>query len=376
MSIEFKDLKKFEKDGNILLSGEVTINNTNKSDKISIPPVENEDCNIIVSKETSYYFLDLIKKSPLTSTNITLYDQDGNIFNKYVSGRKNNNSGNLSYKTDTKMMLKNIEIPSFGKNYLLLDSYLGADDCHLKEIRDRFINADFPDNFQDKNLTIFTSEKIMDMGLRFPENVKVVLVKSKNYMELANCFVEYIFGKVFGDVSQFNKFLYIGKGKALSSRVDNQDISVICRSEGRIEFSTKKEEVIANFVIFLKNTSDEFNITMDDERVNYINSTCNEKFLALPYVSFYYDFNKENVNDIISSNQEIVISFMVNNPFKSFEDDKTIIDSFLNNIHHELYAIIQNNFVSNHSKVPKYLKFPEQPSMKNMFCQQSGGNYY
>jgi hypothetical protein len=382
MSIEFKDLKKFTKDGNILLSGEVVINNTNKSDKISIPPVEDGDCNLIISKEASFYILDLIKKSPVTHTNITLYDQDENIFNKYVSDRKNNNSGNLSYKTDTKMMLKNIKVPTIGKNYLVLDSYLGADACHLEKIRERFIINDYPTQLKGKNLTVFTTKRISDMMVSFPTDVEVITVNTKNPSDLINCVVEYVFGKVFGDTSPFNKFIDFGKNcSTLCCRVDNPEISMICRSGGRVEFSTKKEEVSSNFVIFLKNFSEDFHILMDDELISYSIESCDEKFLALPYVSLYTDFNdvknKEKANDIMSGNQELIISFMINNPFKSFQNGKTFVDHFMEDIHDNLYNFIYSNFAFNHSKTSfGGIKFTDSlipKTVKNIHCQQSGG---
>jgi len=377
--MEFKNLKKFSSENSevILLSGNVTINNSKKSGVV-IPPLVNEDCNIIIPQSMSH-MLHLITSSPVTKTNINIYDQEGNIFNKYSSSRETNKPGNLFYKTSTKMTLNSIVIPPTGNNYLLLPEYLGAESCKLEEIRNKFIEWDYPSNFESKNLTILTTKKVMDFGVKFPSDVKILILDSDSFIVSV---IEYFFGKHFGDTSNFVKTL-IPKNycEGIVSLTKDSSILVSCRKEGKIEFFTKEQEASSEFLILMSNLNEsESKFTYeDDETKELIFENINDETISkvLPISKIFYNYKtnekKTSFNEFFKKNSMSLLKFISVNDFSEFTKKDNLIDVFFNKVQDNLYSLMIQNFAMIHNKSRGLIQYSSVPLMNDIFRQESGG---
>lgn len=380
--MEFKNLKAFKSEDSkiVLLSGNVSINNSKKNG-VLIPPLITEDCNIIIPQSMSY-ILHSISSAPVTNTNINIYDQEGNIFNKYSSNRESNKPGNLFYKTSSKMTLNSIVIPPGQNNYLLLPEYLGAEACKLDSTRSKFIEWDYPKNFESKNLTVFTTKKVMDFGVKFPYDVEVVILDSLYFTE---AIIEHFFGKNFGDPTVFVKTLVPKIDcNGIVSVTKNPSITISCRKDGNLEFFTSEEEANSDFVI-LMTKPDEMDYLMDftydiEDTFQFVmfNDSIDEKISkVLPLSKLYYDYKKnENeitFNDFFKEHSSMMLEFMITNNFSDFVNINNIVDIFFNKIHDNLFSLINQNFSMNHSKHKFHPKYASLPSVKDIMRLDSGG---
>jgi hypothetical protein len=381
--MEFNNLKSFKSEDSktFLLTGNVSITNCKKNGVV-IPALNDQDCNIVIPQSLSH-LLNLISNSPVTKNNITIYDQEGNIFNKYLSTRETNKPGNLFYKTSTKMTLNGITIPPGDKNFLLLPDYPGAEACKLESTRNRFIECDYPSNFEEKNLTIFTTKKVINFGIKFPSTVEILVLDSDSFLESV---IEYFFGKHFGDTSTFIKTLTPSfPCKNIVSLTKDNNITISCRKEGKIEFFTNKEEISSDFVILMKSEeiSSKTHLMFNCDKEIIFEMTSNENISnVLIYADIYYNYKivekKTKFCDFYKENTSELFSFMLDNHFSEFIQNDNIIDIFFNKIHDNLYSLILNNFISIHSKTPHmkniYSHSPLQ--INDLLRQESGGDVH
>jgi hypothetical protein len=378
MSIEITNFKQIfsEKHNTSILSGDITIN-TPRDEGICIPPIEeSKNINIILGKGDDIHLIDEIIKSPITDSNVTIYDFENNIIRKYVSSRKTNNIGNTYVTTDRKSMLSNIIIPYTPdtKNYLLVTSYPGVESCKTEEIISKFLSLDRLENFNSKDLTVFTTNELKDYFIdkflcEVPKgDFEVEYYDKKN---IYTAVAETIFGKSINDVvTTLNGFLtFDPMCDTLICKSSSLCVTMNCRTSNRIQIHSSKNGEVTNFTIVLRTTKPVTKVTFgSNSSVNVYNFNPDievfesDKMVKIedkiiPYINLYHLYNEAKISKTLDTFFEVhkdsIYNFLFKNPML---EGIELLHDYEN--YHEFFTHIKESL---HSKFYEYISFKHFP---------------
>ena len=256
---------------NSILVGEISIS-TPSPDAIEIPGVApNEDVNIILQKGDDIQFKTLTQTSPVRPFAVNIYDQYGQLCNKYEAGRTNNTSGTVKITSDIKVLLSNIDFPkvSSGQTYLVIRNYPGLESCILDESKNALVLRDL-ENLKAK---VDTTQVVLVICSQIYKKINQVGIQLDNYFKkvyhydganIIHYFVEYLFGKsVAGSKPSFQGMLNFGENvNVVLSRFRSESnhalVETQVRRNGRIQINTENKQSSAKFFVMVshKNPSD------------------------------------------------------------------------------------------------------------------------
>jgi hypothetical protein len=394
MSIEITNFKQIfsEKNSTSILSGDITIN-TPHNEGMCIPPIEeSKNINIILGKGDDIHLIDEIIKSPITDSNITIYDFENNIIRKYMSSRKTNNIGNTFVTPERKSMLSNIIIPYTPetKNYLLITSYTGVENCKTGEIRSKFLSLDKLDNFNSKNLTVVTTKELIGYFrdiIRSPEITEVPIgdfeVKSYDKKDIYTAVAETIFGKSINDsATTLNGFLTFDPiCEAMMCKSSSHYVSMTCRTSNRAQINSSKNGEVTNFVVLLQtskpidtvifgsNSSPDIYTFAPSIEVLESDKMTKIEDMIMPYINLYYLHSEaqtsKTLDTFFDTQKDNVYNFMFKNPMKegieSLGDYKNYADFFISikdSLQSKFYEYINSKHFRELSVAPRHVKLP------------------
>jgi hypothetical protein len=276
-----------------LLFGELHVESIN-SNPILIESEFKNDINIIMPKKYDTIFKKTAELSPITKNNITLYDQESNIINKWKRDRLDNKSGNVNIELENTKLLSNYNIPKVGSDDHLLivfNDHSIIHDCITEIVKMNLLIEDlkrFIENIKDKytitinkpvliiNKTINSlfekfNDKIKDKLNFFEIRVIDIDNKANNVYTFVNGLAELVFGK---NISQnndiFQTFLEIEDSESNNeieiegSWTDqgNTNIKLSPRTNGRIQVTSFSKNVSCSFMLLLKTSCEPENPTV------------------------------------------------------------------------------------------------------------------
>jgi hypothetical protein len=395
MSIEITNFKQIfsEKNSTSILSGDITIN-TPHNEGICIPPIEeSKNINIILGKSDDIYLIDEIIKSPVTNSNVTIYDFENNIIRKYVSSRKTNTVGNTFVTTDRKSMLSNIIIPHTPetKNYLLITSYPGIESCKTEAIRSKFLSLDKLENFNSKNLTVVTTNELSGYFQGVIRSPEITVVPKGDYevqcYEKKNIYTavaETIFGKSINDsATTLNGFLSFSPScEAMMCKSSSHYVSMTCRTANRVQINSSKHGEVTNFVVLLQTSKpiDTVIFGSNSSPDIYTFSPSNEVLgsdkmskiedMIMPYINLYYLHSEAQTSKTLDvffdAQKHNVYNFMFKNPMKEgieslgdYENYTEFFTSIKDSLHTKFYEYINSkHFPELSVPPPRHARLP------------------
>ena len=376
MSIDISNFKQIfsEKNNTSILSGDITTN-IPRNEGIYIPPIEeSKNINIILGKGDDIELIEEIIKSPITNSNITLYDFENNIIRKYLPSRKTNAIGNTFITTERKSMLSNIIIPYTPetKNYLLITSYPGVESFKT-ELGSKFLSLDKLENFNSKNLTVITTPELKGYftGKRFD-------VRWFDKKDIYIAVAELIFGKCINDsTTTLNGFLTFDPiCEAMLCKSSSHHISMTCRTSNRVQINSSKNGEVTKFILVLQTSkpidtaifgsnsnSDIYTFVpnievLGSDKMSKIEDT------IIPYLNLYHYYNEAQISKTLDVFFDVqknnVYNFLFKNPMKegieSLSDYENYIE-FFTSIKDSLYTKIYQYMSSKHFPEPQKIPF-------------------
>jgi hypothetical protein len=395
MSIEITNFKQIFSKNTSILSGDITVN-IPRNEGIVIPPIEeSKNINIILGKGDDIELIDEIIKSPITDSNITIYDFENNIIRKYVSSRKTNTIGNTYVSTERKSMLSNIIIPHTPgtKNYLLITSYPGVESCKTEAIRSKFLSLDNFENFNSKNLTVITTRELSGYFrdiIRSPGITEVPKgdfeVQIYDKKDIYTSVAELIFGKCINDsTTTLNGFLSFSPVcEAMMCKSSSHYVTMNCRTSNRVQINSSKNGETTKFilvlqtskpidtVIFGSNSSPDICTFAPSIEVLGSDKMSKIEDTIIPYLNLYHYYNEAQVTKTLDSffdiHKDNVYNFLFKNPMKEgieslsdYENYTEFFTSIKDSLHTKIYNYMSSKYFPEPSPFPRYRAGMVQP---------------
>lgn len=194
----------------------------------SIAP--NMTAHICLQKGDDIIFKTAMISAPVTPFEIIMYDQCGEISNKYPSNRIDNNSGTALITLENKILFSNIIFPlTVGQQYLVISDYPGLSKCMLQRSKSILVNNDlekFSEKYDLRKIILFINEQLyLELSMLDIDLYKyfgdVHSVKSDCLIPYA---VEYIAGaSIAGSKTSFQGTLEFGDVDIEECRFCNQE---------------------------------------------------------------------------------------------------------------------------------------------------------
>ena len=330
---------------NTIIVGALLVN-TYSLKVISIPPQINENINVIMQKGDDCIFKSLMNSSPVCPYNINLFDQYGDLCNKWNATRNNNSSGNVQITSETKALISSINLPCNkfpDTNYLVISSYDGLRNCALKESKKILVSSDLkmiPPSM--KSVILFIADHIKneldELGFVISDYFSIVHAYPKQ--NLINTFVEFIVGKNVADSKpSFQGMLNFGSNVEIAAvrSLPVPDISKIkyhIRTGGRLQINTLEQSGAMKFLIVLKHSgTNEIDIVKENLETGFdiINNTVQvtpdleiHNFKTLfDGIHFFENLNsikeKNELMTFIKANSSNVALYLFDSPLNVFE---------------------------------------------------------
>ena len=200
-NLNIKNLYTLPIDEKIFMCGEIKTT-ASTSDSLTVDSMFPDDVHVVIPSQ-----LDLkhsVSTYPISKNNIYLYDQQGNVTNKWLSDRINNNPGDVKNNTSQVVLFNQIDIPKVPENtnlVLVLNKHASMTECSSGFIKEQIIKSDLEKfygklNPKVKNYLILTKEVDKDVfSSDIPANLnitKIVLDSGRLIPGLA----ELLFGKI------------------------------------------------------------------------------------------------------------------------------------------------------------------------------------
>lgn len=303
----------YESNGLTLLFGTMETN-ASPPNAIKLPPIEANDCHVILSKETHSTFKTSIYEAPLTNKSIQTYDQLGHVVGRYENGRKNNSSGNLSILSDPVTLLSNIvfpKTPDANTIYLPMTNYRGLFQPQAPEARRMLFDLDI--DLMKKNVDVSRVHLLIPSVLLKSMESIVSLDELKTIFgkvtevtsgDCISYLVELICGKnISGNSPIFQGLLNFGENidvmgvKGMNLKVSNATVQLLARRNGRIQVTTNGQHGSYVFMAILRKKvpMESFNIT---EEITDTNISINPSMLAKPET---FAFNTEYIDNYVKA---------------------------------------------------------------------------
>jgi len=303
----------YESNGVTLLFGTMETN-ASPPNAINLPPVETNDCYVILSKDTHPTFKTSIYEAPLTNKNIQTYDQLGHVVGRYETGRKNNSSGNLSILSDPVTLLSNIVFPKTSDTntiYLPLNNYRGLFQAQVPEARRMLFDLDI--DAMKKNVDVMRIHLLITTNLVKSMETIVTLAELKTIFgkvtEVVSAdtipyLVELICGKsISGNSPIFQGLLNFGDNidvlgvKGMNIKTNNAPVQLLARRNGRIQVTTNGQHGSYVFMAILRKKvpMESFSIT---EEITDTNISIDASMLAKPDT---FGFSTDYVDNYIKA---------------------------------------------------------------------------
>ena len=287
----------YESNGVTLLFGTMETN-ASPPNAINLPPVETNDCSVILSKDPHSTFKTSIYEAPLTNKSIQTYDQLGHVVGRYENGRKNNSSGNLSILSDPVTLLSNIVFPKTSDTYTIylpLNNYRGLFQAQVPEARRMLFDLDI--DAMKKNVDVsrihllITTNLVKSMETIVPlAELKTIFGKVTEVVSADTIpyLVELICGKsISGNSPIFQGLLNFGDNidvlgvKGMNIKTNNAPVQLLARRNGRIQVTTNGQHGSYVFMAILKKKvpMECFSIT---EEITDTNISIDASMLAKP----------------------------------------------------------------------------------------------
>jgi hypothetical protein len=257
----------YESNGLTLLFGTIETN-ASPPNAIYLPPLETNDCHIILSKEVHPTFKTLILEAPITNKNILTYDQLGHLVGRYEIGRKNNSSGNLSILSDSVTLLSNIVFPKTSDTntiYLPLTNYRGLFQPQSLESRRKLFEIDISEmqkNVDSKRIHLLISSTLIKSMEKIVTMADLTHIFGKVTEVTGDCIsylIELICGKtVSGNNPIFQGLLNFGDNievlgvKGINNKSFNSQVQLLARRNGRIQITVNGQNGSYVFMAILK----------------------------------------------------------------------------------------------------------------------------
>ena len=269
--VNIKNLYKVLIGNNIFMSAEIEV----QADPLKSLTVDtmfpNTDVHVVMPSSYDRALKERVLSYPVSKNNIYLYDQQGNITNKWMIDRENNNTGDVQNNTTPVTIFKQIEIPNVteGSNLVvILNDHVSMTECSSDFSKSKIIGSDLQEFYKklnplvnnyivvtnDINENIFTSEIPSQLNV-----TKIVLDQTRLIPGLA----EILFGKaITSGPTSYQMFLNIAHEKFLANNTvektnlegisiwnNNSDkISLSLRSNGRIHITSFCDNIKCRFM--------------------------------------------------------------------------------------------------------------------------------
>lgn len=230
---------------------------------IDIPQqAQSVESHVILQKYQDHEFKSQLELSPVRPFTIKLYDQCGNLCNKWEASRTDNAHGNVAISAENKALFSNIAFPTIstgGQMYLAITEYGGLENCYLKESKRVLVQKDF-EAFTKRvvasSIILFIRDSIanelLDLGFDLTRIFQAVF-KAPQERSLAAFLCEYLAGKSVSDSTpSFQGMLHFGKTiEIIATKFSPvkfvEPIQCTLRSNGRIQINSLHTDCATRF---------------------------------------------------------------------------------------------------------------------------------
>lgn len=407
----------FTTEANSLIIGEMKITTPMPGTIDILPGAPLETAHIILQKGDDTYFKSALLTSPVRPIDIIMYDQCGNISNKYLSTRTDNNSGSLKISAELKVLLSNIVFPTIltGQIYLVISNYSGLDQCSRPESKCELIKKDIEQLKESIDLSkVFLvidakiNSTIESLGINLGDSFQTV--HSVSSPLLIPYLVEYLAGKsIAGSKTSFQGFLNFGPDTEIvhCQFVEQPQQAMIegqIRRNGRVQINSEGAVSGVRFCVMLAHKKSSDKPTMFVEEVtgtefpivhfadNLPNITADHLTTLVNGLNFMDRLTKHYVDPttqvksydtlkkFILSNPVEVISYQFNSPLLMFEelDSKSNLSSMIidiaNSLQHNICLNIYTaagSFISHRPKRTRETLFDPRNTKQQHFGNQA-----
>ena len=230
-----------------------------KPHALTINPVASGPSKVVISKNDYNNFKLIMSSAPVTNQNINVYDQNGNLVNKYLADRKNNVGGQLPVFPENTLLLSNIIWPKIESEeetiYYPLTQYGALSQVRIPEFKTQVVDTDFknlvsnPDVKTQKIVLIMNSQMhslLTTYGADkyFHHFKKIINFEGSDYDSI-NYLVEYLCGKtISGYKPSFQGYMNFGsENEIMFSKIIPADYTVVIMSGAFAKFSSKNRKL-------------------------------------------------------------------------------------------------------------------------------------
>lgn len=370
MSISIENCGIFKYGSNAILRFGVKSIQDNKSDivfKSTHKIFEDEPIDVFIpNKEYQQNFKKYMKETPVTTSEISMYDFYGNNIGKYLAERtSNNDGGNIEIQFEDITFLHEVVEKTSGNSIIYLNDYYPLNKLD-KSIMKQFIQQDFEaisciENCS--NVVLVTSDTIyskinsclkdsIDMHFK-----GVITVEEKNFDEnfsrtMVKFSLQRIFGKVIkGKPSNISSFIKIEGGVLDDVIVESTNCNISHRTDNRVQFTSNMNEAEASVICFLVAVEDNIKMTSTDNIEGFIDKDITNKLNIsitpnLDIMFYHRLFNLKNLMGLFKNSDNIktlidngsmVMDFMLNRMNLKEDEmnvtEKTLLKYYKNMVH-------------------------------------------
>lgn len=270
--VNIKNLYKGLINGDIFMSAEIEV----QADSLKSLTVDsmfpNTDVHVVTPCSYDRALKERASSYPVSKNNIYLYDQQGNITNKWLIDREDNSTGDVQNNTTPVTIFKQIEIPDVPESsnlMVVLTDHVSMTECSSDFSKSKIIGSDLQEFYKklnplvnnyivitsDIDKSVFTSEIPSELNV-----TKIVLDTPRLIPGIS----EILFGKtITSGPTSYQMFLNVAHEKSLEDNSvektnlegisiwnNNSDkISLSLRSNGRIHITSFCGNIKCKFMV-------------------------------------------------------------------------------------------------------------------------------